>query len=191
MGTAYPTALDDLLGNQPYVDGTTIMEALALNNIQDAVDALQEKVGLDDIPPATDNIMANKKYVDDLSPTYDGTTIVTATTPPVAWTDLDLPELSSSLKTDLDDTRVLVYLQATAVGGDTEVIFKTNGHTATSVGYNGASSREGGGTSGATISTGNCAYLWVMSDATGVIEWMAKGLNGTCTVVLLTYQKVN
>jgi len=47
MASNFPTGLDDLIGNQNYVDGTTIIEAAALNNLQDAIDALQEKVGID------------------------------------------------------------------------------------------------------------------------------------------------
>jgi len=47
MASVYPTSLDDLIGSQTYVDGTTVLEAAELNNIQDAVDELQEKVGID------------------------------------------------------------------------------------------------------------------------------------------------
>ena len=48
MASAYPTALDDLIGNQSYSDGVTVLESVHFNNWQDAIDNLQEKVGVDD-----------------------------------------------------------------------------------------------------------------------------------------------
>lgn len=44
MATAFPTALDDFTN---YVDGTTVMEAITLNDMQFAIEALQAKVGID------------------------------------------------------------------------------------------------------------------------------------------------
>jgi hypothetical protein len=47
MATNFPaSAVDDLDGNQRWVDGITIVTASPLNNIQDAIDALQAKVGV-------------------------------------------------------------------------------------------------------------------------------------------------
>jgi len=44
MATNFPTGLDDFTN---YVDGTTIMEANTLNNMQFAIEALEAKVGID------------------------------------------------------------------------------------------------------------------------------------------------
>ncbi len=45
MATNFPGSLDDFTN---YVDGTTIMEAATLNNMQFGIEALQAKVGIDD-----------------------------------------------------------------------------------------------------------------------------------------------
>lgn len=47
MSSNYPTSKDNLTTNQPYSDGTTVIQAQELNNIQDAIDKLQTKVGID------------------------------------------------------------------------------------------------------------------------------------------------
>ena len=44
---AYPTALTDHYGNYPWVDGTTVVEATPHNIHLNAIDALEEKVGVD------------------------------------------------------------------------------------------------------------------------------------------------
>lgn len=44
MASNYPTSLDDFTD---YVDGTTIMQADTLNNMQKAIEELQVKVGID------------------------------------------------------------------------------------------------------------------------------------------------
>ena len=44
MATNFPAALDDFIN---YVDGKTIFEALTLNDMQFAIEALQAKVGVD------------------------------------------------------------------------------------------------------------------------------------------------
>ena len=44
MATNFPTSLDDFAN---YVDGTTIMEAATLNDMQFAIEALEAKVGKD------------------------------------------------------------------------------------------------------------------------------------------------
>ncbi|MCK5604302.1 hypothetical protein KAR91_20605 [Candidatus Pacearchaeota archaeon] len=62
MATNFPTALDDFTN---YIDGTTIMEAVTLNDMQFAIEALEAKVLINgDVPSANDEC-ANKKYVDD------------------------------------------------------------------------------------------------------------------------------
>lgn len=43
MATNFPVALDDFIN---YIDGTTIMEATTLNNMQFAIEALEAKVGI-------------------------------------------------------------------------------------------------------------------------------------------------
>ena len=53
MASNYPVGLDNLLGNQPYVDDVTVLLSAELNTVQDAVDALQEKVGIDSSAAAT------------------------------------------------------------------------------------------------------------------------------------------
>lgn len=64
MASSFPTSLDDLYGNQPYVDGTTVIQAAELNNIQDAVDELQEKVGVDASAVATSiDFFMRRNYV--------------------------------------------------------------------------------------------------------------------------------
>ncbi len=44
MPTNFPTGLDSFIA---YVDGTTIMEAANLNNMEAAIESLQAKVGID------------------------------------------------------------------------------------------------------------------------------------------------
>ena len=44
MATSFPTGLDDFTN---YIDGTTVMEAATLNDMQFAIEALQAKVGID------------------------------------------------------------------------------------------------------------------------------------------------
>lgn len=65
MASNFPTALDSLLTNQPYVDGSTVIAAAALNNIQDAVDKLQTKVGKDSsaVTTSIDYKLTNKVQV--------------------------------------------------------------------------------------------------------------------------------
>lgn len=50
MATNFPTGLDDFTN---YVDGTTIMEAATLNDMQFAIEALQAKVGVDSSATST------------------------------------------------------------------------------------------------------------------------------------------
>jgi len=45
MASNFPTSLDDFTN---YVDGTTVMEAAILNNMQAAIEAIEAKVGITD-----------------------------------------------------------------------------------------------------------------------------------------------
>ena len=53
MSTNFPTALDALRANQGLTDGATIITAAPHNNLMDAVDALQAKVGVNSSAVAT------------------------------------------------------------------------------------------------------------------------------------------
>ena len=82
MASNFPTALDGLLTNQPYVDGSTVIAAAALNNIQDAVDKVQTKVGKDNSTIATSLDFALRKAyvkVSDVKINADGDALTTNT----------------------------------------------------------------------------------------------------------------
>ena len=83
MATNFPgSALDDFSTLQPWSDGTTVVEAAPLNNVQDAIDGLQDKVGINASPVASSLDFALRKAyvkVSDVKANTDGGTSTSAT----------------------------------------------------------------------------------------------------------------
>ena len=82
MASAFPTTLDDLIGNQQYTDGVTELEAVHFNNWQDAIDNMQEKIGVDGSAVTTSHdYKINRRGVQTVIAT--DATVVTGSTPTV------------------------------------------------------------------------------------------------------------
>ena len=84
MASNFPTALDELVTNQSFVDGTSIVQAAPWNKIQDAVDKLQAKVGVDGSSVVSSiDFLLERNYVKliDLKGNVAG-----GTSPSAAWT---------------------------------------------------------------------------------------------------------
>ena len=87
----FPTALDSFTR---YIDGTTVMEAAELNSMQQALEALEAKVGINNSPVASshDYKLANYGFVDRGDPSSEDY-VATNLTKDGAWHDLDLSSI--------------------------------------------------------------------------------------------------
>lgn len=150
-----------------------------------------------ELTPSDPKDLAPKKYVDDkiaasvYCQKYDGTKIKTSATPPVAAEDLDLKSLSSNFNSDIGTARALVTLKVIATN-TSDLWFRNKDDSSYQIGFD-SSSRYGGGTSACTLKANGMAYIYLMTDSSGVIQWM-RG-NGTASygavdIYLMTYQKV-
>lgn len=154
MATNFPTGLDDFAN---YVDGTTIMEAALLNDMQFAIEALQAKVGIDNsgVSSSHDYKLANQWQ-------HDGTQVFDATSP-TSWTDLDLSSYVGS-------NRALVFLKVKENTAERSIGFRTNGDTEDALNETIPS-----GCASVRIPNGEIAYVIIETDAAGIIEWKAQG----------------
>ena len=104
---------------------------------------------------------------------YDGTQVFSDSAP-TSWTDLDLSSYVGS-------NSCVVWLKAACSGADLNVTFRTNGESA-GVGID-SNTYYGAGISGASILNGRVAYIQVITDTSGIVEW--KAIAGTTTVLTL------
>jgi len=106
--------------------------------------------------------------------TYCGQTVFSDACPST-WTDLDLSSYVGS-------RRALVFLKVkNAAGSAKKYRFRPNGDTGDySYGY------DRSHCSACTIDPGEYGTVWVMTDASGIIEWMS-GVSESTSLVLLAY----
>jgi hypothetical protein len=101
---------------------------------------------------------------------------------PTTYTDLDL-------SATIGASRALVFLKVKNDGSDgLNFTCRTNGETAY-VGYP-ANSYYGGGVSGASIWPGQMAYVMVITDGAGVIEFRSDNSNREFTIYLVAHEKM-
>ena len=123
-----------------------------------------------------------KAYVDTYATKYSGTQVFSGSLP-TSYTDLDLSGTVGS-------NRALLFMKVTPDDNSVEGAFRVNGETA-DYGFTGGvpvtTSAFATGAGGA----GNISYVTIMTDSSGVVEWVSnKAGNGASTVDLLTYQVV-
>ena len=109
---------------------------------------------------------------------YSGNDIQTNSTSPTSWTDLNLSSITSA-------SRCLVTLSIRDTGGTgKQVAFRTNGS-----GYDIPLGGTGGITTGIITSSGQTIYIMVITDTSGIVEWIANN-NTLCTVKVESYTKL-
>jgi hypothetical protein len=92
-----------------------------------------------------------------------------------AWTDLDLSAVVGS-------NTAMVYVEVKNNGAADEFRFRTNGATE-EVGHT-APAIYGGGASASTIRASGIAYMWIMTDSSGIVEWRTTNVISTAITVL-------
>lgn len=123
-----------------------------------------------------------KAYVDTYATKYSGAEVFNGSMP-TSYTDLDLSGTVGS-------NRALVFLKVTPDDNSVEGAFRVNGETA-----------DYGQSSGVPVTTsafatptggaGDISYVTILTDSSGVVEWISnKAGNGASTVDLLAYQVV-
>ncbi len=95
-----------------------------------------------------------------------------------AWTDLDLSGTTGA-------NVALVLLKV--AGGLSAVAFRKNGDTDDF--YSAGLSDVAAGVALANDGYGKHAAVWVATDSTGKIEWMAEATNQVCTIDIIAYIK--
>ena len=112
MATNFPTSIDDFTD---YVDGTTILEAVTLNNMQKAIEALEAKVGIDDSVVTASHDYKIDHIGGDYSWAHDGTKVFDGINP-TSYSALSLNSIIGSkyalcllkvVKTTYDSVRYL------------------------------------------------------------------------------------
>lgn len=150
---AFPTSLDDFVN---YVDGTTIMEAVTLNNMQLAIEALEVKVGIDNsiVTSSHDYKLAN---LNTIFFTPADTEYTVNPSNGGVFEDLDI---SSSIGTNA----ALVFLQINNSGdSDIKVKPKGFGSSYADTEFIGALGFNFGGSN-------NFAYGTVIANSSGIIQ---------------------
>lgn len=173
---AYPTTLDDLDGNQQWVDGTTVVEAAPLNAVQVAIDALQEKVGIDSSAD-TDSLdykVAHKGAFADGATVFN-TTVSTGGT----FQDLDL---SAQVGANV----AMVLLEITA-NGDSYVAVRPKGFGGSNVLAH-TSSVDMGACQG-FFTTNKYGYMPCFTNSSGVIQIGCSSAAITVTIKLVGFTR--
>lgn len=121
---------------------------------------------------------AVKTYVDASTSFFYSGQSVYNTNAPTSYTDLDL-------SANIGSNRALVFLKVKNNGDNTnyDFSFRTNGDSET-VGDETSQTYLGGGSSAATIRAGNIAYITVMTDSAGIIEWKSRQNHSTAITLL-------
>jgi hypothetical protein len=187
MATNFPTSLDALRANQGITDGTTIVTVAPHNNLMDAVDALEAKVGV--------NSSAVTTSLDYKINTFKGARLSGATvfsthaTAASTWQDLNLAAVVGA-----NAALVFLEVQASAPG---VLACKPKG-------YGGAVAYHTGYTSNGSPSFGECGtaagvsgfwqatdihYLMCFTDSSGVIQIAYSDLTTTLTIKLIGFYR--
>jgi len=184
MATNFPGALDDFAN---YVDGTTIIEAATLNDMQFAIEALQAKVLVNGDVPNTDDECANKKYVDDNHPTSFFNYSAAHGSNPIfsgvigtanVYQDLNVAAITGA-------ANVLVYLKVAANENNAQCKFRTKGDA--NVVSTGLLS-DAGGASVVTIKANNyIGYAVAITDSDGKLEWTSTDASATWTIDVIGF----
>lgn len=151
---------DDQLGS---INGSGLVNGLSLTGFTD----IPESAGLIPIENLLDAPIGGGEVVD--SQAYNAAA-------PTVFTNLDLSSFVGAILS-------FVCLKITNNGGaDGEYVFITNGeidpHTIPD-----APTNYGGGVAGTTIAAGDIAYIIVLTDVSGIIEWKCSVANSTEIIV--------
>ena len=175
MATNFPTSIDDFTD---YVDGTTVIVAATLNNMQKAIEALEVKVGVDESAVTSSHDYLLNNIGDTMSWNYDGTKVFNgySTAPPTSFEDLDLSSYVGA-------NRALCLLKATIypyqpgrIGNyDYTVIytFKTKGET-DDQDYGGSKVKLSVDELADDVDANGMSFF-VMTNEDGVVEWKTSG----------------
>jgi len=184
--------------NQNFTDVLTALNALDASNLASGTVAVARISNLtstqmastyfldeDDMASDSATAVASQQslaaYVTARNLTYDGTEIFNSTAP-TTYTDLDIATLAS-----LTAQRMLVHLKViTTTSGGRVFEFRPNGETATTAG----GTSEDAGTGGCILAQNEAGYITILTDTSGVVEWLCRTGSTNGTVTLLTWQKV-
>jgi hypothetical protein len=167
VATNFPAALDALRASQGLTDGVSIYTAAPHNNLMDAVDALQAKVGVANsaVPASLDYQVANKGAFVPGAVVFN-----THLTAGSTWQDLDLSAVVGA-------QAALVFLEVTAntIGVFTCKPKGYGGLTGVHTGYTGTGRPlygecgTGAGVAG-FVNAGPFFYVMCITDSAGVIQ---------------------
>lgn len=183
MASGFPTSLDTFLA---YIDGTTIMEALNLNNMEDAIEKLQAKVGIDSsiVTSSHDYKLAN------LPPAFvlDGTTVFNAEmTANNTFQDLDVAALAAS-GAGIAAKPYLCFFEITTTTTDEGFAMKPKGQGSATWSKHGQDGQTKSACGLGLLNSGDFGYFTCATDANGVVQiGGAKGGGTTWTLKLLGY----
>jgi hypothetical protein len=177
MATNFPTSLDSY---SALVDGTDILEAADQNNLRDAVEAVEAKVGIDGSAVTSSHdykIAELEKGVG----VYSGATVFNNNmTAADTFQDLDLSGTVGS-------NRAMVFLEV-QVNGNVNYAVKPKG-------LGGIYARHDIATGGCSFinfdSANDFAYVWCMTDSNGEVQHGSNSGSENFVVKLLAYFKVN
>ena len=178
MATNFPTGLDGLRAAQGLTDGTSVVTVAPHNNMMDAIDALEAKVGVTDsaVTSSLDYKVSHKGAF------ASGVTVFNAYVAAAnTWQDLDL---SAQVGANV----AMVYLEATGASALTLAVKPKGFGSATFSNHYSASII---GASAATLN-GKYVYLVCFTDSAGVIQIGANyGGSATynMTIKLIGYSK--
>jgi hypothetical protein len=187
MATNFPTSLDALRANQGITDGTTIVTVAPHNNLMDAVDALEAKVGVNNSAVATSLDYKIKTFK---GARLSGATVFsTHVTAANTWQDLSLAAVVGA-----NAALVFLEVQASNVGACACKPKGYGGAFANHTGYtgNGAPSYGECGTAAGVagfFQATDIRYLLCFTDSSGVIQIAYSDLTTTLTIKLIGYYR--
>ncbi len=180
MASNFAKSLDNLMTNQPVVDGPagvgTVYEASWVNTIQDAVDKAQAKIGVDNSTVATshDYKLAHKGVF------ASGATVFNAKlTTANVFQDLNL---SSYVGANV----AFVFLEVTA-NGEVYFAMRPKGYGGANVGVHYSASPLGA--AHGYFTNGKYAYMPCFADASGIIQIGANVNTVTMTIKLVGFSR--
>jgi hypothetical protein len=176
MATNFPTSLDSYAA---LVDGTDILEAADQNNIRDAMEAVEAKVGIDGSAVSSSHDYKIAQLESGIINVSGATVFNTTLTAASTFQDLDVSGTVGS-------NTALCYLEITATSGTAhQFLFRPKG-------YGGAgfsNHNDTYGTCRTDLASGKFGYILCSTNSSGVLQIATTNNTITYTIKLILWVK--
>lgn len=178
MATNFPTSLDAYAA---LVDGTDILEAADQNNVRDAIEVIEAKVGVNSSAVTTSHDYKIAQLEDDSPVTASGATIFNAQVGTAnTWEDVNISGTVGSKTT-------WCYIEVESTVAGSYVAVKTKGSGGTPTEHSSNSGNSGGSAHFSLVTTGFYGQGVVVTDSAGKFEIACSTTSATLVIKLIAY----